>query len=71
MLAARALVKLAAEPWDRTLWGRVMPDFVVAAVALVLLPWPLRLGQRALDRLRLNQPDPSLIPDPVASTTVG
>ena len=68
---ARALGKLACEPWDRTLWGRTSPDFVLALVGLVVLPWPLRLARRALDRLRLAAPDPSLTPENAPSAVVG
>lgn len=59
--AARALVRLACEAGDRPLWGRVSPEFVLGLAGLVLLPWPLRLGQKALDRARLgNAPDSAL-----------
>ncbi len=58
---AKALVRLACETCDRSLWGRVSPDFVLALSALVILPWPLHLGRKALDRLRLaNAPGTAL-----------
>ena len=69
--AARGLVRLAAEPWDRTLWGRVSPDFILAVVGLVALPWPLRLARRALDRLRLAAPDPALADADAARPATG
>ena len=67
----RALAKLTAETWDRTLWGRVAPDFLLAIVGLVVLPWPLRLGQQAMDRLRRAAPDPTSTPENAPSTVVG
>ena len=67
----RALARLACEPWDRSLWGRVSPDFVAALVGLVILPWPLRLARRGLDRLRLAAPDPSLTPDIAPGVAAG
>jgi len=51
---ARALARLALEPADRSLWGHVSAEFVLAVVAMVVLPWPLLVGQKALDRLRLG-----------------
>jgi len=69
--AARALIKLACEPWDRRLWGKVSPDFVLAMIGLVVLPIPLRLGQRAMDRLRLAAPDPGMTPETAPSPVVG
>ncbi len=68
---ARAVVKLGAEVGDRSLWGRVAPDFILAIVGLVVLPWPLRLGQKALDRLRLAAPDPSMTAENAPSAVVG
>ena len=67
----RALVKLCCEIGDGTLWGRVAPDFILALVALVILPWPLRLGQRAMDRLRLAAPDPKMTAENAPSAVVG
>ena len=64
---ARGLLNLAAEPMDRGLWGKVSPDFVGALVGLVVLPWPLWLGRRALDRVRLAAPDATTTTD--ATTT--
>ena len=51
--AVKALARLAFETCDRTLWGHVSPDFVAALAGLVILPWPLHLARKALDRLRL------------------
>ncbi len=48
-----ALVALAMETGDRNLWGRISPVFIIVMVGLLLLPIPLFLGQRALDRFRL------------------
>ena len=69
--AVKALVKLAAELGDRTLWGKVSPDFLLAMVGLVVLPIPLRLGQKAIDRLRLAVPDPEMTPETAPSPVVG
>ncbi len=69
--AARALFKLALETSDRRLWGKVSPDFILAMAALVILPIPLRLGQRAMDRLRLAAPDTSMTPETAPSPVVG
>ena len=69
--ACRALGKLVAETGDRTLWGHVAPDFVLALVGLIALPWPLRLGQKAMDRLRSADPDPTMTPDDAPSAVVG
>ena len=49
---ARALVHLAMEAGDRSLWARPTPVFALAVVGLIVLPVPLFLGRRALDRLR-------------------
>lgn len=38
----RAGAKTAGEVADRKQWGRVSPEFLVAAFGLVVLPWPLR-----------------------------
>ncbi len=51
--AAKALFRLACEAGDRSLWGRTSPEFVVGMVGLVLLPWPLCLARKALDRGRV------------------
>jgi potassium efflux system protein len=40
-LLGRSVVPLVQEACDRSLWGRVSPEFVVAALALIGLPWPL------------------------------
>ncbi len=69
--AVRALGKLIAETWDRTLWGRISPDFILALVGLLALPWPLRLGQKAMDRLRLAAPDSTMSPENASSPVVG
>jgi potassium efflux system protein len=50
---ASALVALAAETGDRTLWGQVSITFILLVIGLVVLPVPMFLGQRALDRFRL------------------
>jgi hypothetical protein len=47
---AKALVHLAMEAVDRSLWTRPAPDFVLALIALIVTPVPLLLGRRALDR---------------------
>lgn len=38
---ARESVRIAAEVGDRSLWGRVSPEFLAALLGLVVLPWPL------------------------------
>ncbi len=48
--AAKALVHLALETSDRSLWGRVTPDFALALSALVILPWPLHLVRKRVAR---------------------
>jgi len=50
---AKGLVKIALEPWDRSLWGRITPEFVLVIAAMVVLPWPLHLARKALDRHHL------------------
>jgi hypothetical protein len=47
-----ALVALAMETCDRTLWSRLSPDFILAVVALFVLPIPMFVGQKTLDRFR-------------------
>jgi hypothetical protein len=49
-----ALVSLTMETGDRTLWGRLSAEFILAVVGLIVLPIPLLLGQKALDRFRLT-----------------
>lgn len=51
---ASALVALVFESGDRNLWSRLTPEFILAALGLIVLPLPLFLGQRALDRFRLS-----------------
>ena len=51
--AVKGLVKLGLEPWDRSLWGRPNLEFTLIVAALVLVPLPLHLARRALDRRRL------------------
>ena len=51
--AAKALARIASEPWDRARWGHPTPEFLLVVAALALLPWPLHLGREALDRYRL------------------
>ena len=41
VILGRSLVTLATETCDPGLWGRVSPEFAVAALALIGLPWPL------------------------------
>jgi len=61
--AARALARLACEPWDRALWGRATPEFILAVAAVAVLPWPLHLARKALDRRRLAAaPDAAVAP---------
>ena len=67
----KALVKLCCELGDKSLWGRVAPDFILALVALVILPWPFRLARQAMDRLRLAAPDPTMTPQNAPSAVVG
>ncbi len=43
-----SLLPLLQEACDRSLWGRVSPEFVVAALALLALPWPLSRLRRSL-----------------------
>jgi potassium efflux system protein len=40
-LLGRSLLPLLQEACDPSLWGRVSPEFAVAALALIGLPWPL------------------------------
>jgi potassium efflux system protein len=52
VLLGRSLLPLVQEACDRSLWGRVSPEFAVAAVLLIVLPWPLvRLRSTGLRRL--------------------
>ena len=41
-LVARSLIRLIAEFGDRSLWGRFSPEFIISAMSVVVLPWPLR-----------------------------
>jgi potassium efflux system protein len=50
---ANALVAMTLETGDRTLWRRTSLDFLLTLIGLILLPVPLWLSQRALDRFRL------------------
>ncbi len=50
---AKALGLLALESGDRNLWGRTSPAWLASLVALMVVPLPLLLGRRALDRMRL------------------
>ena len=52
--AAKGLVHLALEAGDGALWCRPSPEFALAMVAALVMPVPLFLGRRALDRLRLQ-----------------
>ena len=45
---ARTLLGIAAEPWSRSHWGRVSPEFVIVTLAAVLLPYGLHRGRKAL-----------------------
>ncbi|MDR3636149.1 MAG: mechanosensitive ion channel [Isosphaeraceae bacterium] len=45
---ARALFRIAAETGDRSAWGRISVEFVLAAVLAVVMPWPLLRAQRWL-----------------------
>ena len=47
---ARAVLRLARAPADRTLWGRVSWEFTLACAGIVVLPLPLGLSRRALKR---------------------
>lgn len=47
---ARAVLRLAATPADRSLWGRTSWEFTLACAGLVVLPLPLGLSRRALRR---------------------
>jgi hypothetical protein len=51
--AAKAVLRLSMETGDRSLWSRIAPEFILALTALIVLPWPLLIGQRALDRIRI------------------
>jgi potassium efflux system protein len=53
---AKALVHLAMEAGDRSLWSHPSVAFVLAAASLVVLPLPLWWGRRSLDRMRLAVP---------------
>ena len=56
--AARNLAKLALGAEGRGRWGHPSPWFTMTVVALVVLPWPLHLGRRALDRLLVADGSP-------------
>ena len=56
---ARALGHLALEAGDRNLWGRPSPAWLASLVALMVVPLPLLLGRRALDRMRLADDAPT------------
>ena len=58
---AKALAGLALETGDRSLWGKTSPDFVLAVVALCVIPLPLLIGRRALDRLRTGAVPPTAL----------
>ncbi|WP_435005314.1 hypothetical protein P12x_003210 [Tundrisphaera lichenicola] len=51
---ARSMVRLGLESVDGSLWGPVSVEFSLAVLGMVALPWPLRLGQKMLDRHRLG-----------------
>jgi hypothetical protein len=48
---AKAVFRLAMETGDRSLWSRMTPEFILVLAALVVLPLPLLIGQRALNHL--------------------
>ncbi len=58
---SRASIKIFAGAVHAKAWGRVSPEFLVSALGLILLPWPLRRLRRGL---RLGGP-----PLPAASLT--
>ncbi len=45
---ARASFRLVQSACDRATWGRLSVEFLVAALGLIVLPWPLRRAQLAL-----------------------
>jgi hypothetical protein len=45
---SRASIKIFTGAVDAKGWGRISPEFLVSALGLVLLPWPLRRLRRAL-----------------------
>ena len=47
VLVARAMIRLIAEFGDRSLWGRFSPEFIIAAMGVVVLPWPLHRLSRS------------------------
>jgi potassium efflux system protein len=47
-ILGRSLFPLVRDACDRSRWGRVSPEFVVASLALLGLPWPLYRLRRAL-----------------------
>jgi potassium efflux system protein len=47
-LLGRSLFALMQEASDRSLWGRVSPEFAVASLALIGLPLPLRKLRKSL-----------------------
>ncbi len=49
--AARASARIVLEGADRGRWGHPSIPFLVIISALAVLPWPLHLGRKALDRL--------------------
>ncbi len=50
--AARGVVKLALHRDNGRHWGHPSPLFYLIVAALALLPWPLHMARKALDRLR-------------------
>jgi potassium efflux system protein len=52
----RSLLPLLQEACDRSLWGRVSPEFVVAVFALIALPWPLSRLRRRTEAASAQRP---------------
>ncbi len=53
--AGLAILALAVDPKS---WGRVSPEFLIAAFGLVVFPWPFYRARRALRALALGQDVP-------------
>ncbi len=64
---AWAGLKLAEEPFDRTLWGKVSETFLVLGSLALALPWPLWWARRRINRLRDRDDLP--VPQPAAILT--
>lgn len=65
---AWAGLKLAEEPFDRTLWGRPSETFMVLGSLALILPWPLWWTRKRINTLR-DADDLPPVPQPAAILT--